>query len=238
MFANENHFSSMIYMIIPLLAWRFLATGWQPVTFILITGLIVLFQFAVGSRAGMAIASGLAVFSLLWFGITFIPQRGKQLILIIISALVLIGMNYSISIEIPTGGARNVFFANTWKAIQDYWVFGTGLGSFVIIYPMYEAREEIVHVYANHAHNDYLELLLEVGITAIAVIALYGFQIIRFASRSKLSQAAALSILAVLLHSVVDYPLRTMAIASIFAVLSAIILSQRSDHVSDFSNRH
>lgn len=237
-FANENHFSSLIYIIIPLLAWRFLATGWRPLFFILITGLIVLFQFAVGSRAGMAIASGLAVFSFLWFGVAFIPLRIKQSVLIIISALVLIGIGYSISTEIQSGGARNIFFANTWKAIQDYWIFGTGLGSFVIIYPMYEAREELVHVYANHAHNDYLELFLEVGIISMAAVALFGLQIIRFASRNKLSQAAALSIWAILLHSVVDYPLRTMAIATIFAVLSAIILSQQSDRISIFSNRH
>jgi len=44
--------------------------------------------------------------------------------------------------------------------------------------------------------------------------------------------------LAVLLHSVVDYTLRTMAIATVFAALSAIILSQRSDQNPIFSNRY
>ena len=229
MFANENHFSSLVYMVIPLFAWRFLATAWQPLVFVLIALLIVLFQFAIGSRAGMAIASGLAIFSFFWFGVSIVPLKVKQLILGLVPLIVFVGFYYYLSNEAPTGATRSVFFANTWQAIQDHWAVGTGLGSFVIIYPMYEAREEIAYVYANHAHNDFLELLLEVGIASIIMCLLYVFQIMKHSTRSKLSQAAGLSILAVLLHSVIDYPLRTMAISTIFGILSAIILSQRPD---------
>ncbi len=227
MFANENHFSSLVYMVIPLFAWRFLATGWQPLIFIMIAVLIVLFQFAIGSRAGMAIASGLAMFSFFWFGVSIVPLKVKQLILGLTPLIVMAGFYYYLSNEAQTGATRSVFFANTWQAIQNHWAFGTGLGSFVIIYPMYEAREEIAYVYANHAHSDFLELLLEVGIASIAMFLLYAFQIIKHSTRSKLSQAAGLSILAVLLHSAIDYPLRTMAISIVFSILSAIILSQR-----------
>lgn len=227
MFANENHFSSLVYMVIPLIAWRFLATAWRPLIFVLIAVFIVLFQFAVGSRAGMAIASGLSLFSYFWFGVSIVPLKAKQLMLGLIPLIVAVGFYYYLSNEIQTGASRNVFFANTWQAIQNHWVGGTGLGSFVIIYPMYEAREEISYVYANHAHNDFLELLLEVGIVLIPMFLLFAFQIAKYSIRSKLSQAAGLSILAVLLHSIVDYPLRTMAISVIFGILSAIILSQR-----------
>ncbi len=228
MFANENHFSSLVYMMIPLFAWRFLATSWQPLVFVLIAIFIVLFQFAVGSRAGMTIASGLALFSFFWFGVSIVPLKIKQLILALVPLIVIIGFYYYLSNDVQAGATRSIFFANTWQAIQNHWGIGTGLGSFVIIYPMYEAREEIVYVYANHAHSDYLELLLEVGIASIALFLLYATQILKHLLRSKLSQAAGLSILAVLLHSIIDYPLRTMAISTIFGLLSAIILSQRS----------
>ena len=227
MFANENHFSSLVYMVIPLFAWRFLATAWQPLVFIMIAFLIVLFQFAIGSRAGMAIATGLAMFSFFWFGISFVPLKVKQVILGLVPLIVLLGFYYYLTNQTQTGATRSVFFATIWQAIQNHWGLGTGLGSFVIIYPMYEAREEIAYVYANHAHSDFLELLLEVGIASIALFLLYAFQIIKHSTRSKLSQAAGLAILAVLLHSAVDYPLRTMAISTIFGILSAIILSQR-----------
>lgn len=229
MFANENHFSSLVYMVIPLIAWRFLATAWQPLIFILIAVFIVLFQFAVGSRAGMVIASGLAMFSFFWFGVSIIPFKAKQILLALVPLIVMIAIYYFLSSQTQTGASRSAFAANTWQAIQNHWGLGTGLGSFVIIYPMYEAREEISYVYANHAHNDFLELLLEVGIASIAIFLLYTFQIIKHSTRSKLSQAAGLSILAVLLHSLIDYPLRTMAISVVFGILSAIILSQRPD---------
>ena len=229
MFANENHFSSLVYMAIPLFAWRFLATEKRPFIFALITGLIILFQFAVGSRAGMAIASGLVILSFIWFGITTIPLWAKQFLLGAISIGTLTGIFFYLSIEIKQDASRSIFFINTWHAIKDHWAVGTGLGSFVIIYPMYEAREEIAYVFANHAHSDFLELLLEVGIASIVMFLLYAFQIMKHSTRSKLSQAAGLSILAILLHSIVDYPLRTMAIATIFGTLSAVILSQRPD---------
>ncbi len=229
MFANENHFSSLVYMVIPLFAWRFLATSWQPLVFVLIAIFIILFQFAIGSRAGMAIASGLSLFSFFWFGVSFVPLKFKQLMLALAPLIVVIGFYYYLSNDVQVGATRSIFFANTWQAIQNHWGIGTGLGSFVIIYPMYEAREEIVYVYANHAHSDYLELLLEVGIASIVLFLLYAFQIMKYLLRSKLSQAAGLSILAVLLHSVIDYPLRTMAISTIFGLLSAIILSQHSN---------
>lgn len=238
MFANENHFSSLVYMVIPLIAWRFLATAWQPLIFVLIAVFIVLFQFAVGSRAGMAIASGLSLFSFFWFGVSIVPLKIKRLMLGLVPLIVIVGFYYYLSNEIQAGASRSIFFANTWQAIQNHWAGGTGLGSFVIIYPMYEAREEISYVYANHAHNDFLELLLEVGIVSIAMFLLYAFQIINHSTRSKLSQAAGLSILAVLLHSIVDYPLRTMAISLVFGILSAIILSQRRDQLTPPTARY
>lgn len=229
MFVNENHFASLLYMTVPLVAWRFVATTKKYLVFILVVGFLLLLQFALGSRAGIPIAAALAIVSVLWFGNTVVPLWVKLVVFVVILAVVGIGIFQYISTEIQSGASRSVYFATTWQAIKQHWLTGTGLGSFVLIYPMYEARDSIVYVYANHAHNDYLEVLLEVGIIAVPMFALYVFMIIKNISRTKLTQAAALSILAVLVHSIVDFPLRNMAIGVVFAVLSAIILSQRSD---------
>lgn len=227
LFANENHFSTLVFMMIPLLAWRFMWCSKRPLIYIAIALLLVGFLFAVGSRAGMGISAALAVFCLFWKATEkegLIIRVGALAVLI---ALAVISFSFLESGSALEGDLRLVFYKNTLKAIAEHWVTGTGLGTFVFIYPMFEPKEDIVRVYANHAHNDYLELLLEIGfLFFIPLMALFFFQLFRHAMRNALTQAATLSVLAVLLHSLVDYPLRTMAIATTFTVLLAIILSK------------
>lgn len=228
LFANENHFSSLTYMMIPLLAWRFLAASNQPLVFIAITILVVAFLFAVGSRAGMAISSGLAIFSLIWFAVNKSTQKILLfgLVIAIIPSL-MIAIFYFDMDTLLEQDLRSVIFANSWSAAKNHWLTGTGLGSFILIYPIYEPSNEIIGVYINHAHNDYLELLLECGILIVPVFLLFLIQIFRNLFNSALAGAATLSIFAVLAHTILDYPLRTMAIAIVFAALAAITLSKK-----------
>lgn len=222
LFANENHFSSFVLAVIPLMAWQLVSTSNRVIPFIAITCLIVAILFAVGSRAGMAISAGLALFCLVWF---LIP-KGKALpqVLLLTIATIIFAVVIAVSdlLTVLEAGLRLTFFKNTVAAISDYWVFGTGLGTFPIIYPQYESVDEVIAVFANHAHNDYLEVFLESGL--FGVVLLFGFLLLiaRNFFRSPLSQAACLSILAILVHSAIDYPLRTMAIATMFAMFSAI----------------
>lgn len=227
LFANENHFSTLVFTMIPLFAWRFMWYAKQPLIFILLTVLMVGFLFAVGSRAGMSISAALAVFCLFWKATEKdnpIIRFGAIAVLIILAAVSFTFLESGSALE---GDLRLDFYKNTLKAITEHWVTGTGLGTFVFVYPMFEPQEDIVRVYANHAHNDWLELLLEIGfLFFIPLVALFLIQLFRHAMRTPLTQAATLSVLSVLLHSVVDYPLRTMAIATTFTVLLAIILSK------------
>jgi O-antigen ligase len=90
--------------------------------------------------------------------------------------------------------------------------------------------------FTNHAHNDYLEFVLELGIAGILLIL--GF-VVWWWRRSlqawrddykgaSLARAGSVAIGVVLAHSLVDYPMRTSAIASIFAVGCALLLQPRS----------
>ncbi|MGI0134653.1 MAG: O-antigen ligase family protein [Candidatus Micrarchaeaceae archaeon] len=125
----------------------------------------------------------------------------------------------------------------TAQAAVDNLPFGTGFGSFVPIYQMHTPRTDVRERYINHAHDDWLELFLTGGVAA-AVIAL-GF-LVWFAILSirvwrdspsnlgildvPLAQAASLVVLVWLLHSTVDYPLRTGAISVIFAIACALLI--------------
>ena len=229
MFANENHFSSLIYIMLPLFAWRFLTDSKKPWAYLTIAGLIVFFEFAIGSRAGMAISLGLALFSFFWAIFAIPTGKYKLLIYVLITATALIEFYVITDLPLATGVSRTLIFSITWEAIQDHWLTGTGLGSFLLVIPMFEKQKDIYYVYINQAHNEYLQLFLELGIVIIPMILLFLVQIIQNMFNSKLSKMATISLLAIMAHSTVDYPLRTMAIAIVFGTLSAIVLSERND---------
>lgn len=108
---------------------------------------------------------------------------------------------------------------------------GSGLGTFVEVYPWFESAGAIGPTYVNHAHNDLLELLLETGVFGLAALGAFVWWWIaragvvwRAAARNPYAQAATILVGAILVHSVVDYPLRTVADSSLFAVACALIV--------------
>lgn len=128
-------------------------------------------------------------------------------------------------------------WTNSYNIIADYMPWGSGFGTFAAVYNKYEPIGEVTPTYANNAHNDYLELLIEAGLPGaillglIAILALAG--VIR-GVRSPDSQIARHSLAAggiILLfacHSVVDYPLRRTAMAMILFLAFGLLLRQFS----------
>ena len=102
-----------------------------------------------------------------------------------------------------------------------FWPMGSGLGTFLEGYEMHEPLTAVAPLYLNHAHNDYLEIFLEAGIpglilalVAIAELSALGWRAWRGNGSATLRQArfAAVALLLPVLHSLVDYPLRTISI--------------------------
>jgi O-antigen ligase len=95
----------------------------------------------------------------------------------------------------------------------------------------------LVGVYANHTHNDLLELWLETGVVGPILLCVFliwgvGRSVAewtapnpgRFPAERTLVRAAILAILLLLGHSLVDYPLRTSAMMGVFAFCSGLLL--------------
>ncbi|ADP71976.1 O-antigen polymerase [Rhodomicrobium vannielii ATCC 17100] len=114
--------------------------------------------------------------------------------------------------------------------------FGTGLGSFVPVYGAVEASDQVRPSYANRAHNDFAEIFLETGIPgAILVLGFVAWFLRRSwavwrappggeATRvTALNRTAMLIVAVLILHSLVDYPLRTTASAAIFAFFCGVL---------------
>jgi len=107
---------------------------------------------------------------------------------------------------------------------------GSGFGSFAAAFPRYRAFYD--GFFINHAHDDYLELVLETGLAGFGVavwfiVVLYreGLRNLRPAKRSPAaltSTAALAGCTGLLAHSFIDFNLHIPANAALFYVLCAI----------------
>jgi O-antigen ligase len=97
---------------------------------------------------------------------------------------------------------------------------------------MFDSSSSVGAAFVNHAHNDWLELTLELGILFPVIAVLFLIVILKSQWRNGLSSLAILIVIALLLHSLVDYPLRTIAIGIVFAFASGILISNKEMHLA------
>ena len=132
-------------------------------------------------------------------------------------------------------GPRPEIWRDTIYAIGQYWPWGSGIGTFVPVFVAAERLEVVDSSFPNRAHNEFLELALEAGIPGLVVLAaLVGMLVWRWVvrlrptaepqERAELYFAAA-TLVTVGLHSIVDYPLRSMALAALAGVATGFILA-------------
>lgn len=231
-FANQNHFATLMFVGIPLVIYQFVAIK-RPMLSLVAVAIIVLASFATRSLAGAVLSIGAALVSYA----LVVPLRMHWRIALLCAAVagaVVLSFNPGNVLEFRAGDPldRLAIWRTTASAIPAYLPFGSGAGSFELVYPRFEAAADVRFSFINHAHNEYLELLLEGGMPAALLMAA-GILLIGWAMwhrpRTPLRWAAFCGLLFTLAHSFVDYPLRTPALALIFVVLSAIVFCHQSE---------
>lgn len=251
-FANGNHNATLLLVCIPFLA------AWQTALLkrsrssrnASAIRLLVMAAYAVilvgllinASLAGIGLGVPVTLVTWLVFGR---QQPALRRGLAIITLLATVGALLAIAVG-PFGNnlfgvqkqnvelSRQTSFALTVRAAGNYLPFGSGIGSFQ---PIYHTREQLATVgttYMNHAHSDWLELLLETGVVGIGLAALF---LVWWAIRvraiwgaeepDRFAQAAAIATAAIMLHSMVDYPLRTAALSAVFATCVGLMSGVR-----------
>lgn len=60
--------------------------------------------------------------------------------------------------------------AEAWGAFDPA---GSGLGSYREVYRLFESPSEVNSTFVNHAHNDYLELAVELGLPGVLLMILF-----------------------------------------------------------------
>ena len=116
--------------------------------------------------------------------------------------------------------------------LSDHWVRGTGAGSFGFLFPVYtkDSKElQDYHVWWDHAHIDWLEIPIELGITGVLLIAgAFGWCVWKWFKlsgwRHPVGLMLALGLLQTMAHAAIDFPFQNMAILVTWWALMVIML--------------
>ncbi len=218
-----------------------------PLLLLAVTGasaLLILGTVLTASRAGMALIP-IAILAQLAILRRHFRFGGKQFALTALGVAAVVGVswfllrdNHVIVRILRRFDFAGEFRPEIWKdavfVLRQYWPFGSGMGTFMPVFMAAERLEVLDPAIANRAHNDFLELAIEGGIPAIALMIAIAALILRAAMRGLLSAPLstrpllvfALATMLILgLHSLVDYPLRSMALAGIMAFASGLLLA-------------
>lgn len=242
-FANRNH--QALFLCLTAVWFAFLLQTNRRTTAHVGLALILMLLLVGGGILATFSRSGAALFVLLAAVLGYrafgSSKRGKLIALALgIGVLVAAGFlaafndivaNFSERYDSVGDDARWNFWVVSWHILSDNFPIGSGIGTFVPIYASYEPLPIVDVRYVNHAHNDYLELLLETGIAGaimlVLALALFARGVARLRPWNREFPSGILLLVPMLVafHSVVDYPLRTIAITSVVALAVAEILA-------------
>ncbi|GGD50752.1 hypothetical protein GCM10011411_08300 [Aurantiacibacter arachoides] len=256
-FANRNHQALFLGMTIAAIWWIAGRTSrshrWPAITSTL---LLLIGVISTGSRAGMILSLLLTVGGILLFDEKVRSSSlrfkaawaiGASTMLLFLAFVNLRVAESLLRFNAVEDDLRWTFWRGTWKAAKAFFPSGSGYGTFVDAYGLYETIDDLSLTYANRAHSEYLEYLLEGGLPfAIALAVALTLLLLRFKrllqKRDKLSSTNLQSLgglwtVAVLLHSIVDYPARTPAVLTLFALGLAQFFTD-DDAVAVMGKRH
>lgn len=256
--ANRNHHALLLACAMPLIAlwmshWRGRARSFAGAQVAAGVALALLFPLIVltGSRAGLVLGGIGFVAALCLYRMPDYTKSRRDvrtlyfdvriiwviMVILLVVASLFAGRATSFDRIIATGGGeidRLAMFPVLWRMVVDHFPFGMGAGSFVPLFKFYEPDSFLNPSYFNHAHNDYLELLIDHGIFGAAAIIAAGllwlralFSIWRADEADRRNfrwRAGAAGLWIILLcavGSIVDYPLRVPSI-QLLAMISVV----------------
>lgn len=269
-FVNRNHFAGLLEMSIPLaLGYVLSMSNWhgneqrtffkdlissdnlqKSILLLFLLGIMILALILSKSRMGIFSAlSSLIFFYLAYSSFTRNKLQISWMIIFVLAVAVLYGLLIGIYpvferfLLIKSGEpGRILVWIDMMSIIKDFTLFGTGLGTFSYVYPLYKKSVEqpIVYVYA---HNDYLQLMVETGIlgflSIMTALSLYIFSSFKDLIRLKqkidyfrffLLLGALTGVVSILIHSLGDFNLHIPSNGLYFAFLIGFTKAIGSGH--------
>ena len=245
-------------------AQRRLPLGLTRRTLVILLGGIALFLLVAtvmtGSRAGIALLAVAMAGCALSFSVSRSRSRGgvSRITVILLAAGLLVGLvaaftalSQNTAIARVTerfsdlGSSRTQIWEDSWFALKQYWPVGFGMGGFEPAMFPAEQLEYLDSLVPNRAHNDFLEIGIEAGMLGYAMVLAAAFAVVGLALRAWREPGmrgqvvvGLTTLLLITLHSVVDYPLRSMAVACLSGVAGGLLVKGRTaQHRSRESRR-
>lgn len=248
-FANRNHFALALALGCVMTAvWALQGEGtWRVALALGLNILFLLLILASGSRSGMALGiAGAAVG--VWFmrrrllrSVRRMPRWGQLGVLAacvgVVVALIVISLAAGRALSIDR--VLTVDFASDMRSraaptitalAQVHYLLGTGFGSFDALFRINEPFDLLKPTYFNHAHNDFVEILLDGGLPALFLLATglawwltASIRIWRLPASPDvtLGRLGSVMLLFIFLASIVDYPARVPMFMAIIVLASA-----------------
>lgn len=131
----------------------------------------------------------------------------------------------------PLEDMRTKILPTTFMMIRLYAPLGSGIGTFEPVYQIHEPDELLIPTYANHIHNDWLEVVMTAGIPGAILLSgmVVAWVVVAWSCASGLRRQvmpdhdlAIASLLVLLLAgiaSISDYPLRTPGFSALLTVM-------------------
>jgi len=258
LFSNPNHQAAFLASLLPMLAVFARSSGSVGVVrgMIAIAAAVMILPllFLTGSRGGVlaggigAVASGLMMVGRSREARVRYSRGTSPRSMMLIGAPLLIAVLAAIGLASARAPAIARLFeqgltderrlsalAPIGRIAWNYFPIGSGIGTFPEIFQIHEPRALLKSTYLNHAHNDWLEVIMTAGLPGIALLvaAVIGWTIASVrawwpgapgGAGRDLARAGSAIMLIYGFASFADYPLRVPFLACQF-VISAIWLA-------------
>ena len=244
-YVNHNHYAGLMELLIPIplvLSLTHMADAKERMAAAAAAAIMAGTIFLSGSRGGM-----ISLFAqLVILTIVLVRQRRElrsalglgAFLLLVVGLLTWLGGNElshrltslgsghtdistDIRIQINLDGVR-MFLKKP--------IMGWGLGSFPVVYPQF--RTFYTNFFVNQAHDDYLQLLVEMGLLGFATMIWFVIVVYRRALRKianwtsdvsgAVTLACVLGFTGILVHSAIDFNLQIPANAALFYVFCTV----------------
>lgn len=250
LFANRNHQATLLLAAVPLfigwaLARRVSSTNRRLVLLIGCVAAVIIVAAAivmVRSRAGALFAGPVLLGAALVAVRSGVFGRVPRKLLFAglgVIGLAIVGMIFGARSILerlqasPEVDLRLSIAPIAWDISAAFAPFGSGFGSFEAMYRATEPIQKIGSRFVNQAHNDYLQIWMEGGVPAVVVLIAFlvwwGRASVRAwkgssqSATMSLARTGTIVVALAMAHSIVDYPLRTLTWAAVFALACGFI---------------
>lgn len=257
LFANRNHQAVLMACMLPLtgaLAGIWIRNGGRPRriagSVLIIVALLLLAAVSTGSRMGLAltaIGAGMGVWAYAASGQRIVPARRRHWAGALAALIAATGATAAAAMRSgaidrlahtdPATEIRTAMLGPLIATARAFAPFGAGFGSFDDVYRRFEPDSLLSTIYMNQAHDEPLQLAIEGGLPALVLLGLFlwwwGRTAIAVVGTRASGTRRALGIAAIgvtsllMMSSLVDYPLRTPLLSTLFAIATVMMLRAR-----------